>query len=137
VANFKEYYLKRIGLGEKGAQALKPFLEANSTLEKIDLEGNEIKNRGVSAIVKSLKSNTKTNCFIFSNNKCNEQVTLVLSNMLAANNYIQELSISGNKVRQLATMLPSPIFLLLPFASNTHTSSSSSIRLVTVVWVRC
>lgn len=98
VANFKEYYLKRIGLGEKGAQALKPYLEANSTLEKIDLEGNEIKNRGVSAVVKSLKSNTKTNCFIFTNNKCNEQVTLILSGLLTANNFIQELSINSNKI---------------------------------------
>eukprot|EP01102_Stenamoeba_stenopodia_P005451 TRINITY_DN160_c0_g1_i3.p1 TRINITY_DN160_c0_g1~~TRINITY_DN160_c0_g1_i3.p1 ORF type:complete len:1038 (-),score=290.46 TRINITY_DN160_c0_g1_i3:626-3739(-) len=98
VANFKEYHLKRIGLGTKGAEALIKSLSENSTLEKFDVEGNEIKDKGVSFIVKALKTNTKTNTFIFTNNKLSEQCTIILSGMLAANNFIQELCISNNKI---------------------------------------
>lgn len=70
----------------------------NSSLEKIDLSGNYVKDFGLKAIAKTLKTNTSLQKLVCMNCKIGDEGAIAFSDALKINSTLYSIDVRGNKI---------------------------------------
>ncbi|XP_045175359.2 leucine-rich repeat-containing protein 74B-like isoform X2 [Mercenaria mercenaria] len=93
-----ELIMKYHGLGPLGVKAMSDPLEINTTIEKMDLEGNYILGIGTNYLSKVLKDNVYVTELILSENKMGNMGAKAICDLLLENKTITYLDLKGNNI---------------------------------------
>ncbi|KAL8564559.1 hypothetical protein ACOMHN_003317 [Nucella lapillus] len=98
----REVAMKFRGLGPVGTKALCVPLKTNSTVERLDLEGNWIQQPGCMSVANMLSENIYLSDLILSENKIGNDGVVTLCQILCKNYIINKLDLSGNDLTDIA-----------------------------------
>lgn len=105
--NIKSLILAQNFLGVEESKKITKFLENNSSLTQLCLNGNEI-SEGVGSLIDVLKVNTVLKVLDISSNNLNESEAEKIAEYLVENKFIEQLNIGSNYFNQaLVTILSS------------------------------
>ena len=92
----KHYVLRGIGMNEKMALEVAHALDSNKYMVSLDLSHNKLTEKGVSNIVRAMKSNENTSRFSFCGCGIIDKGTLVLGVMMRKNFHVSQLYVADN-----------------------------------------
>lgn len=97
--SLKVLKLHKCELGDDGVEMLSAFMKTNTTLQKLDLEGNKIGYKGAAALCKALEENTTLQQLGMKDNAIGNVGARDFVPMLKVNTRISELVLANNDIR--------------------------------------
>ncbi|KAK3585202.1 hypothetical protein CHS0354_027490 [Potamilus streckersoni] len=94
----QELVMKYHGIGANGVRAMSEPLEMNTSIERIDFEGNFILGDGAKVLSRVLKDNVYVSKLILSENKIGNKGAKAICDLLVENKHIVYLDLAGNEI---------------------------------------